>query len=554
MLFSKYVEPTLDHARRNFKTVVPLPAINQVQTLCKILEGILPKEVPRGAPPPDKKLLEHHFVFACIWAFGGCLLADKVTDHRLQFSRWWQSEHKAVPFPPEGTVFDYYVDEQNVCMAHWSQRVPQFNYIPDNFASLLVPTVETVRLSYLLDLLVPNQHHVMFVGNSGTGKTAIMRDKLRSLEGDACMSYTINLNSKHDGPSLQPVLEAPLEKKAGMRFGPPGSKKLIYFVDDLNMPSVDKYDTQSAIELLRQGIDYRGWYDKQKVLMKEVGNTQFVACLNPTAGSFVITPRMQRHFATFAVQMPSVDVIRCAVAADQQLACQMLLHSTCTVGLAAACTVPSFTTVAWHACRSIFSKIVEGHLACGFEEEVVRMGPKLVNATIELHRSVMNHFLPTSVKFHYQFNMRELGNIAQGLCRMTKEAYKEPLQVVRLWVHECERVLGDRLVSEADQAKFGEFRAATIRKFFGDLRMVGCSGLVCLQCNSTQAPQRGIDNSPCDYAAICRRTLRLRRCCSTRSWLATPMKCRCTRARHRRMRSSELWRRSWLSTMRTTQS
>lgn len=30
----------------------------------------------------------------------------------------------------QGTVFDYYVDEQNVCMAHWSQRVPQFTYIP----------------------------------------------------------------------------------------------------------------------------------------------------------------------------------------------------------------------------------------------------------------------------------------------------------------------------------------------------------------------------------------------------------------------------------------
>lgn len=42
-----------------------------------------------------------------------------------------------------------------------------------------------------------------------------MRDKLRSLDNDAYMSYTINLNSKHDGPSLQPVLEAPLEKKAG---------------------------------------------------------------------------------------------------------------------------------------------------------------------------------------------------------------------------------------------------------------------------------------------------------------------------------------------------
>lgn len=45
-----------------------------------------------------------------------------------------------------------------------------------------------------------------------------MRDKLRSLDADTYMSYTINLNSKHDGPSLQTVLEAPLEKKAGERF------------------------------------------------------------------------------------------------------------------------------------------------------------------------------------------------------------------------------------------------------------------------------------------------------------------------------------------------
>ena len=39
---------------------------------------------------------------------------------------------------------------------------------------------------------------------------------------------------------------------------------------------------------------------------------QYVACMNPTAGSFTITPRLQRHFATFAVQMPSTDIVRCA--------------------------------------------------------------------------------------------------------------------------------------------------------------------------------------------------------------------------------------------------
>lgn len=101
---------------------------------------------------------------------------------------------------------------------------------------------------------------------------------------------------------------------AGVRFGPPGSKRLVYFVDDMNMPFVDKYDTQSAIELIRQSVDYRGWFDKVKIVLKEVTNTQYCACMNPTAGSFNITPRMQRHFVTFAVQMPHMDIVRYASA------------------------------------------------------------------------------------------------------------------------------------------------------------------------------------------------------------------------------------------------
>jgi dynein heavy chain len=40
---------------------------------------------------------------------------------------------------------------------------------------------------------------------------------------------------------------------------------------------------------------------------------------------------------------------------------------------------------------------------------------------------------------------------------------------VRLWIHECERVFRDRLVSDADAAKFDEFRAAATRKYFEEL-------------------------------------------------------------------------------------
>lgn len=121
-----------------------------IVVLLQILEGVLPTPTQRGASI-DKKLLELHFVFACIWAFGGCLLADKVSDCRQQFSRWWQLEHKTVVFPTEvtsftaasyhsatgenniscvhvqGSVFDYFVDENNVCMSHWRNRVPKLS-------------------------------------------------------------------------------------------------------------------------------------------------------------------------------------------------------------------------------------------------------------------------------------------------------------------------------------------------------------------------------------------------------------------------------------------
>ena len=38
-LFAKYVEASVEHCRRAFRTVVPLPPINQVQTLCKVRGG-----------------------------------------------------------------------------------------------------------------------------------------------------------------------------------------------------------------------------------------------------------------------------------------------------------------------------------------------------------------------------------------------------------------------------------------------------------------------------------------------------------------------------------
>lgn len=69
------------------------------------------------------------------------------------------------------------------------------------------------------------------------------------------LGYTwIEIHTQHLG-----ALEKPLEKKAGRKFGPPTTKRLIYFIDDLNMPKVDVYGTVQPHTLIRQHLDYHHW-------------------------------------------------------------------------------------------------------------------------------------------------------------------------------------------------------------------------------------------------------------------------------------------------------
>ena len=59
--------------------------------------------------------------------------------------------------------------------------MPQFDYDPKTpFFSILVPTIDTVRYTALLDMLIQINKQVFFTGNTGVGKSIIIQKYIQN--------------------------------------------------------------------------------------------------------------------------------------------------------------------------------------------------------------------------------------------------------------------------------------------------------------------------------------------------------------------------------------
>ena len=96
---------------------------------------------------------------------------------------------------------------------------------------------------------------------------------------------------------MQDLLESKLDKLRKNLLGAPPGRQTVIFVDDINMPALEKYGAQPPIELVRQTLSQGGFYDLKKLFFKKVQNTAFVAaCGPPGGGRNPLTARLVRHF------------------------------------------------------------------------------------------------------------------------------------------------------------------------------------------------------------------------------------------------------------------
>ncbi|DBA02158.1 TPA: hypothetical protein N0F65_004793 [Lagenidium giganteum] len=429
---NRYIDPIITFLKQQCKAIVPVEDITLVQNYLYFLDAVLDAETLS-----DIKKVETLCGFISVWAFGAALtITDDGTDYRKIFSEWWRGEFKTIKFPSRDTVFDYWLNPNTLNFDSWRSS-PFFKTVHFDgsvpMSSITVPTPETASISSWMSLMVREHRPFMLCGHAGTGKTQLVQGLLTSIEQqrssiveahNATTSMNINFNFYTNASALQTILESKLSKRVGSTYGPTSGSQLIYFLDDLNLPQVDAYNTQSALALLRQHLDYGHWYDRSKFTLKQIANVQFLSCMNPSAGSFFINPRLQRHFVTFALAQLSV--------ASLQL---------------------------------IYTTFLEGYVA-DFVEDIRKLTANILKAALGLHAQVSTTFRKTAANFHYEFNIRHVANVFQGLLMARPSTFEDPFKFALLWIHESTRVYGDRLVNTQDLAKFTTIVQQQARKCF----------------------------------------------------------------------------------------
>lgn len=434
-LFEKFFQPALDYQRKHLTEPIGCVEIQQAASCATLISAMLAKcgdfkEYNRNSDLLFR-LVDKIWFFAYTWSIGGSITDfDKFTE----FTRG-MVEGSGIDFPfPETSLYDCFVSFDVASLGGafvpWKSIVPTFEFDQSKaYTSIVVPTEDTTRFSYLMRTLIAESKPCFLTGVTGTGKTLITNSTLKLLEppvedgGLGVLPVCMNFSAQTSSLVTQASIEAKLEKKRKNLLGAPAGRKVVVFVDDVNMPTLETYGAQPPVELLRQFLDFKGFYDRSKLFWKDITDMLlFAASAPPGGGRSELTPRFVRHFNVLCVPPASE-----------------------------------------HSMSLIFESIFGGFMA-PFDKDLQDSVGGVVAATIEVYNQIATELLPTPSKFHYSFNLRDLSKVFQGLLMITASKMKDRETLAKLWLHETQRVFYDRLINSEDQLWFENLGASLVQR------------------------------------------------------------------------------------------
>lgn len=349
--------------------------------------------------------LQKKIILSILWSFGGQFCNSSL----LKFIEALCSISKIQKIVGDVPLDELpYMDVELPNGTFKKERTSSFEMQPHMILNpnVIIPTLDTAVYKSLIYSFLQQHNPVILCGPPGSGKTMLLLQALR--KSPLFELTSLNFSKETSIKSIIITLEQTCHYKStanGMKLMPRRiGKWVVLFLDEINLPKLDKYGTQVVIHFVRQLIKENGFWHPSKKIWIDLQNIQIVAACNPssTSGRQVMTKRLTTYCATLMIDYPPKRSL------------ERIYHVYCTALLK---TVPDL---------SAYSSSLSASM-------------------VEVYSKYKEQFI-ASRKAHYISSPRDLTRWVKGMYLSLKTNISANLaDLIRLWANEGLRLFSDKL-------------------------------------------------------------------------------------------------------------